>query len=156
MKRFLIAGVALGLSVSVLADVTVVCKSTGYTANPDNFHSIVTQVKTSAFLIDGEGIHLGDVVYPPSNPDKVGLKGLAATYSQPKLDKIVYLYETDDGNPEIGISRIEDSSDTVFADKTLYSNCTFEPNKGKGHGAATTAFDVETGRSKVVQTSWRF
>ena len=156
MKKFLIAGVMLGLSASALADVTVVCQNTGYTANPDNFHSIVTQIKTSAFLIDVEGIHLENTVYPPSNPDKVGLQGLAATYSQPKQDKVVYLYETDNGSPEIGISRIEDNSDAVFADKTLYSNCTFEPNKGKGHGATTTSLDIETGRNKAVQTSWRF
>lgn len=156
MKRFLIAGFALALSVPALADVVVICQSKGYTANPDDFHSIVTHVKTSAFTIDKEGIHLGDVVYLPSDPDKVGLKGLAATYFQPKADKMAYLYKTDDGKPEIGISRIENSSDTVFADKTLYSDCAFEPNTGKGHGATTTSLDIETGRSKTIRTSWRF
>lgn len=108
------------------AEQTLVCKQYGHTDKAEDFHSIKTLPLTSTFKLEGTNVVFGDVTFKSVDPSMVGLEGLAITYYLANEEKILYFYMNDEGNREVGISHVEEDSDTIFGDKSLFTDCNFD------------------------------
>jgi len=108
------------------AEQQLVCQNYGYTDKAEDFHSIKTLPLVSTFKLEGSDVVFGDDVFKSVNPEMVGLEGLAITYYLDTEEKILYFYTNDEGQREVGISHVEKDSDTVFGDKSVFTNCAFE------------------------------
>lgn len=111
---------------------TLVCERYGHTDNPDDFHNIKLENKRSVFSLTSNKVTLDGVKYFLVNPSWVGLEGVALTYHSDNFNKVLYLYVTDKGDREVGISSIEPDSDTVFRDKTVFQGCDFKEEVADG------------------------
>lgn len=108
---------------------TITCEQYGYTNNPDNFQDIVVHAQRTVFKVDAYNVTLGNTNYRVIDPDMVGLSGLAVVYKDDKNNQLLYLYMNELGEKEVGISNIEDDSDTFFGDKGVYKQCTLTEEK---------------------------
>lgn len=105
---------------------TLVCKQYGFTDKAEKFHHIKASKKESSFEITAAYVMHDGVKYTTVNPGWVGLDGLAITYHTDKNNKLLYLYVTDAGEREVGISSLELDSDAIFQDKAVYKDCHFK------------------------------
>lgn len=105
---------------------TLVCASYGFTTKAEEFHQIKATKKESVFKIAVGYVMYDGVRYDTVNPGWVGLDGMAITYHTDKNNKLLYLYVTDAGEKEVGISSLELDSDTLFQDKAVFKDCQFK------------------------------
>lgn len=108
---------------------TLVCERYGFTKEAEEFHRIKASKKQSVFKIAAAYVMYDGVKYETVNPGWVGLDGMAITYHTDKNNKLLYLYMTDAGEREVGISSIEPDSDTIFRDKAVFKDCQFKEGK---------------------------
>ena len=143
MKKVFIMLCALW-SLSAAAQEQLVCSEYGYTNNADNFHTIQKLPLTSTFLITSKSVTFGNETYTLIDSEEVGLKGLAITYLLVKENKLLYLYTTATGAKEVGISRIETDSDSLFEDKSVFANCGLQQDTARAveAGGFVKASDV--------------
>jgi len=105
---------------------TMICKQWGYTDNPEHFHDIKVLSGTHNFEINGSRVTYAGKTFKSMDPEFVDMQGLAITYFNFNNDEVLYIYENEKGEQEVGISKLEDDSDTMFADKALYTDCSVE------------------------------
>jgi hypothetical protein len=155
MKRFIFVTLLL-VSAHTMASSAMVCKQYGYAATAEDFHSIKMEASDNTFLISKDKVSTkSGRLYQAVDPETVGFDHGTPTYLNEGSGEVLYLYQRKRKN-EIGISTLIPDSDAGFLDKELYSDCHFEPTKGNRHGVAGTSFDLEAGRAKATETSWRF
>ena len=155
MNKFLLFWLAVFFcGISEAKSDELVCHSYGHTNDSSEFHSIKVRLKETHFFFDQTGVTVGSRHYNPIDPAEVGLEGLAVTYLLEKEEQVLYLYRNDYGM-EIGVSYIDPDTDTIFADKSLYSDCNFNV-EGITHVVTREASGPETRRGQVVRTSSRF
>lgn len=140
MKQIIIA---LGLlwSVNAMATDVMVCKQGGYAANAEDFHNIkVEGIVETRFEITPERIintNVG-IVFDIVDPSTVGFEDLdIKAYMNRYRNEVLYLYKNDSGQLEIGVSALIDDSDAMYADKTLYTSCSFEQQGGSQRAVAS-------------------
>lgn len=108
------------------ADQVLVCQNYGHTDKAEDFHSIKTLPLISRFKIEGTNVSFGTSTFKSVDPSMVGLEGLAITYFLDNEEKVLYLYTNDQGDREVGISRVEKDTDSVFGDKSVFTDCDFD------------------------------
>lgn len=126
MKKVIaVLALAMGVSSVVLADGidTITCKFSGYTNNPDNFFDMQVGNKLTVFQVTATTVTLDGEEFQVIDPDSVGLANIAVVYKNNKNNRLLYLYKNELGEKEVGISNIEDDSDTFFGDKSVYKGC---------------------------------
>lgn len=140
MKQIIIA---LGLlwSVNAMATDVMVCKQGGYAANAEDFHNIkVEDIVETHFEVTPERIintNVG-IVFNIVDPSTVGFEDLdIKAYMNRDRNEVLYLYKNDSNQLEIGVSALIDDSDAMYADKTLYTSCSFEPQGGSQRAVAS-------------------
>lgn len=104
---------------------TLVCEQYGHTDNPDDFHNIITMPKVTTFIVDGADVTFDNKRFVSVDPETVGLEGLAVTYILDKEEQLLYLYTNEQGEREVGVSHLEENSDSIFQDKSVYTSCKF-------------------------------
>lgn len=114
------------LANSAVADDSLVCKQYGFTDRAEDFHEIQTVQQETVFDLTSEYVMYNGDKYDTVNPGWVGLDGLAITYHTDKFNKVLYLYVNEKGDREVGISSIENDSDTIFQDKAVFRDCNFK------------------------------
>lgn len=128
MKRILIA-MSLIWSAGAMAEV-MVCKQGGYAATAEEFHEIkVEDIAEARFEITPERVMNLNVAIPFEivDPSTVGFEDLdIKAYMNRTRNEVLYLYKNEEDKFEIGVSTLIDDSDAMYADKTLYTNCSFE------------------------------
>lgn len=146
MKHVLIA---LGLlwTTAALGNDVLVCKESGYTAEPENFHDIKVEPSVAGrFEITPERViqlNIG-VVFDIVDPSTVGFENLdIKAYINRARHEVLYLYKNGK-NTEIGISTLVDDSDVFYGDKTLYASCSFEVTPGGSQHAVASKSSLVT------------
>lgn len=124
--KIAVALLSLGVSAAFAGDGTMVCKQWGYTDNPEKFHEIKILKGEHNFEINGSCVTYADKIYKSMDPEFVDMAGLAITYFNFNNDEVLYIYENEKGEQEVGISKLEDDSDVMFADKAVYTDCSVE------------------------------
>lgn len=122
---------------------TLVCEQYGFAGDAEKFHKIKANKKQSVFKITAASVIYEGVQYDSVNPGWVGLDGMALTYHSEKNNKLLYLYVTDKGEREVGLSSIELDSDTIFQDKAVFQGCQFKQGM------------VDASSSQVLRTNAR-
>ena len=123
---FTFSAAGVGVAAPINPPAVVICESYGYTSDVTKFHSIKTDKQVTEFVVSSDFVTANGVFYSQVRPSWVGLDGLAATYHDRKSNKLLYLYVTDRGEREVGVSAIEPDSDTIFRDKAVYKDCRFK------------------------------
>jgi hypothetical protein len=161
MKQIIIA---LGLlwSVNAMATDVMVCKQGGYAANAEDFHNIkVEDIVETRFEITPERVintNVG-IVFDIVDPSTVGFEDLdIKAYMNRYRNEVLYLYKNDSKQLEIGVSALIDDSDAMYADKTLYTSCSFETTTGGSQHAVASksSFSVAQGGVDHTLPVYRF
>lgn len=150
----LLTGVLVSLlSLGALADDApngLICGEYAYVGNAEQPDHLVMQPVSNAFLLTGSGVIHGSRSYMAVNPKAVGLEeGVAKTYYDALHNKVLYIYQQDNGLVNIGVSSLVKSTDTGFKDKSVYTQCTYLFQPGLNN-------DIEIGYGKATKAVYRF
>lgn len=154
MKKFVFAALVLWSSLALSLE-TMVCTQYGHTDNPEEFHTMERESLVTVFITSPNFIAAGDEQYNPVDPEDYDMKGLANTYLSSTKNKILYLYTNEYGEKEIGISRLEDGTDTLFKDKSVFAKCSIL-ERGSEHVASSATPAVERRGTVDPRQVYRF
>lgn len=141
-------------SVSAGTTTTITCEQYGHTNDPEAFFDMPTYPSKATFKVDGTKVVLGETTFSIIDPDMVGLKGLAVVYKDAKNNQLLYLYTNESGEKEVGVSVIEDASDTFFGDKGVYKQCTL--SGGNSDASTKSVLRTATRGTGYTPTVYRF
>jgi hypothetical protein len=129
MKQLFVGVVVSLLSLSAVADDMpngILCGEYGHVDSAEDFDRIEMKPITNAFLMSGSSIVHGSSSYMEINPKAVGLEeGIAKTYFQASHNRVLYIYQQENGMVNIGVSHLVKDSDAGFEDKSVYTQCTY-------------------------------
>lgn len=125
----------------------LVCNAVGYTKDPEQFHDIPVREKTNIFLLGNNAVVFRDKVFVSVDPETVGLQGLATTYSLEEDSRILYIYQDEQGETNVGISHLEPDSDAGFTDKSVYARCWSMNRTDTSNAAAQSTSNTEDRRT---------
>jgi hypothetical protein len=140
-----------------LAHETMVCTQYGHTSNPEQFHSMGVKPRISVFITSQKSVIFGEELFSPVDAADYDMEGLANTYLSRTQNKILYLYTNEQGEKEIGISKLEDGTDSFFGDKSLFAKCSIlEQEEKKDVAASGASLMVERINTVSTGPTYRF
>lgn len=129
MKQLIVGVVVSLLSLVAVAEETpngLICGEYGHVDNADDFDRVPMQPISNAFLLIGDNVIHGSASYMAVSPVAVGLEeGIAKTYYQASRNRVLYIYQQENGMVNIGVSHLTKDSDAGFEDKSVYTQCTY-------------------------------
>ena len=133
----------------------LICEGYGYTANMGGYETIQPKPHHSQFSFNDGMAKLANENYVQLDAADMGFARNSVVFYRKEDNKLLYLYEGKEGL-EVGVSRINQDSDSILEDMAIYSNCHFTPKKEMRNGVTTATLDFEKGATKASQTTLRF
>lgn len=124
----LITTLLVSLAVKANED-SFVCHQYGFTQDPERFHSLSMSPQVHTFDITADRVIYQGRLFIGVEPRDYDFDDTVVTYLNAERNEILYFYLVDE-QPEIGISRLVEDSDTFFSDKALFTHCSFIPKGG--------------------------